>query len=94
MTPRQLPTPAWVTVIIIIAALPVMAIPTLLGLLGPDRPEARTLLYLYPLYVVVAAWLAYKSYPTRSYISWILVGLMILSHLAMWILVDPGLLQK
>lgn len=81
------------TAVIIVAALPVFSLPALLSA-APDAPAdiVRTLLYGYPIYVLTASWLAYASYSERPYISWILVALTILSHIAMWALVtSPSL---
>lgn len=85
-------TPLAVTVIIILTALPVFALPSLLSLAGESPlPIVRTLLWGYPLYVLLTAWLAYICYDTRPYITWILVILMILTHAAMWLLIKSPL---
>lgn len=81
--------PLWVTLIIVIAAMPVLSLPAMLSVTGPDTlPIVRTLLWGYPLYVILAAWLAWICYPRRPYMTWILIVLMILTHLAMWVLLN------
>ncbi|MDE5838290.1 MAG: hypothetical protein K2H39_04490 [Paramuribaculum sp.] len=47
----------------------------------------RTLVWIYPFYVVVAAYLAYLCYPARRIITWILLALMVLTHVCVWLLV-------
>ena len=84
-TPR-LKTPAWVTVVIIICMLPVLAFPTLLSMTGADTP-ARLLVWFYPFYVIASGVCAWICWPQRRDVMWILLALMVLSHLAMWMLV-------
>ena len=66
--------------------LPAIAFPSLLYLTATDS-AARTLAWFYPFYVLASGISAYICYPERREISWILLVLMILSHLAMWLLV-------
>lgn len=81
--------PLWVTLIIVIAAMPVLSLPAMLSATGPDTlPIVRTLLWGYPLYVILAGWLAWICYRRRPYMTWILIVLMILTHLAMWVLLN------
>ncbi|MDE6240085.1 MAG: hypothetical protein K2M54_08910 [Muribaculaceae bacterium] len=84
-TPR-LKTPAWVTVVIIICMLPVLAFPTLLSMTGADTP-ARLFVWFYPFYVIASGVCAWICWPQRRDVMWILLALMVLSHLAMWMLV-------
>lgn len=65
----------------IVSALPVLAFP---WLLTGDVPsgEYHTLLWLYPFYVLLSAWCAWKCYASRPALAWILVVLMWLSHAA------------
>lgn len=83
--------PAWMIAIIILAALPVTGLPTLLSAASASGSAqadiVRTICYFYPFYVIVSAWLAYVCYPTRRYMTWILLVLMVLTHVAMWMLV-------
>lgn len=77
--------PPWLTVLTVAAMLPLAAFPLLL-----DRPaaggEAKALLWLYPFYVVASGICALICWRERPELTWILLGLMILSHAAMWML--------
>lgn len=90
MMPSVPNTPKWVTAVIVIVLLPVFQFPMLLGS-APDLPIVRTMLWIYPFYCLVAAYLAWQCYPQRHALAWILIGLMILSHIAMWLLVTTPL---
>ncbi|MDE5642418.1 MAG: hypothetical protein K2F74_04565 [Muribaculaceae bacterium] len=76
-------TPLWMTVVIVLCALPVFAFPTLLGML-PDESPLAPFVWFYPLYVPAAAVCAWLCYPSRRELSWILLVLMILTHAAFW----------
>ncbi len=77
---------------IAVSCLPLLSFPWLLSL-SPDTTEAKTLLYLYPFYVLLTAWCARACYGgERTVLTWILVALLWLSHGAMWLLVDPSIL--
>lgn len=81
------PTPWWFKLVVVVCALPVLAFPFLLS----DAPAggiARSLVILYPAYVIVSAICALICYGRRPEVSWILVVLMLLTHAAMWILVN------
>ncbi|MCF0213622.1 MAG: hypothetical protein HUK13_04115, partial [Muribaculaceae bacterium] len=54
MSPK---TPLWVTVIIVIAMLPVLAFPSMLAL-SPSDSLHNTMLWIYPFYVLMSGWLA------------------------------------
>lgn len=76
-------TPWWMGVIIVVVSLPVFALPYLLS---QCAAELKTFVWLYPLYVVVAAWLAWICYPRRRLLTWILLIIMALTHVAMFTL--------
>lgn len=78
--------PMWVTLLIIFLSLPVFAFPKMLANCPAD-PGRRTLLWIFPFYVVLSAVLAWISYATRPYVTWILMLLMVLSEYAAWMLV-------
>ncbi len=82
-------TPLWVTVVIIICMLPVLAFPSLLSMTAADS-TARTFVWFYPFYVIASGVCAWICWPQRRDVMWILLALMVLSHLAMWILVLNG----
>lgn len=79
--------PFWLLIIIVLAALPVFAFPTMLGLINPGDQVVTTMAWFYLLYVVVTAYLAWICWPERKYVTWILIALMLLTHVAMWGLV-------
>ena len=81
-------TPVWMTVIIIVVTLPALCTPLLLNYLPADAAEsARILTGIYPFYMLLSGWRAWKAYPQRSYVSWVLVAVMLLSTLAIVALV-------
>lgn len=84
---KNLGTPKWMTVVIILAALPVFSFPVLLQLCPSDL---KAMVWVYPIYVVVGAWLAWQCYGQRRALSWILVVLMLMSHAAIWMMVNQS----
>lgn len=82
--------PWWMVAVIIVLMLPVFQFPELLATCPLDSGGVKTLLYLYPAYVALTGWLAYICYPSRKTVSWILLFLMALSHVAMYLLVGVG----
>ena len=80
-------TPKWVILLIIILTLPVFTLPSLLAQCPPDARPTRTLVWIYPFYMLLSAWLAWRVYVQRPYLTWILLALMILSSIAVQILV-------
>lgn len=89
--PPQYPIPAWVKILIIACALPVLALPRLLSLCPRDS-AAETFVWLYPAYVLLSAFLAWKVWPERQLLAYILLAVMVLTHAAMYILVDPTII--
>lgn len=87
MEKRQKRVPAWMLAIIIIVALPVLAFPAMLSQATGIEGGTRYFLWLYPAYVVAASLLAWQCYGRRSEMSWIIIVLIILTHIAMWLLV-------
>lgn len=81
-------TPAWMTVVIIVMMLPLFLLPSLLSAAPSGDDTVTTILWCYPFYVMLSGWLAWICYPSRPVMSWILLALMLLSHIAVWILVD------
>lgn len=87
-------TPVWMTGIIIVVTLPALATPFLLNYLPADAAEsARMLTGIYPFYMLLSGWLAWKAYPQRSYVSWVLVAVMLLSTLAIVSLVTHSIIS-
>lgn len=46
------------------------------------------IILLYPAYIMLSTWLAWKSYDQRPEISWILIALMILSTISLLLLIN------
>lgn len=86
MMPGKINTPRWFLLIVILLLLPLGQFPYLLSLCRPDSP-ARTFLWVYPFYALLSAYLAYICYPQRRAIAWILLIILILSHISLWMLV-------
>lgn len=78
--------PKWVTTLIIIFTLPIFALPTLLSQCPSEASAIRTLIWIYPFYMVLSAYLAWRTYQQRPYLTWILLAVMILSSIAIQIL--------
>lgn len=84
----QNPMPLWVKIIIIVCCLPLLGYFKLLEYCPPGDIFVK----LYPLYVPLAGYLAWKSWGRSPVITWILLALLLLTHAAMWILVKPDIL--
>lgn len=80
-------TPKWVTFLILIFTLPVFTLPSLLAQCQPEASATRTLVWIYPFYMILSAYLAWRAYVQRPYLTWILLAVMILSSIAIHILV-------
>lgn len=74
--------PLWFILLLLIITLPVAATPWVLSMLPPERNELHTLMTLYPLYVFAADWFAWICWWPRRIMSWIMICLILLSHLA------------
>lgn len=85
------PMPTWVKLVIIACCLPVLAFPWLLNLCPDDSP-AETFLWIYPFYVALAGVCAWRSWARRKELTWVVLAVLLLTHAAMWMLVDPTIL--
>ena len=77
--------------LLIVLCLPLLAYPVLLARC-PEGGETETLVWCYPIYVLGAVWCAWRCLPERKTVYWILVALLALTHVAIWLLVDPSLI--
>lgn len=84
--PRN-PTPLWVKIVIIVAMLPVLSFPWMLAVSRSSGAEVDAFLWFYPFYVLAAGICAWVVYGRRPELTWILVGLLLLTHAGMWYLV-------
>ncbi len=79
--------PWWLILIAVVMALPVFRTPALIAACPPEPEIVRTLVMIYPIYVIVTAWLACICWPQRKTMTWILLALMALSSVAIHLLV-------
>lgn len=92
MTNQKPSTPKWFAAIIVILLLPLGQFPYLLNLCQ-EGSQARVFLWIYPFYALLSGYLAYICYPQRRLIAWILLLLLIMSHLSIWWLITTPLPQ-
>ncbi len=83
MSENAVKTPRWVLWILIVLMLPLVTFP---ALLSRTPEEHKTLLWFYPLYVLLTGYLAYRSYVSQREITYILIILLLFSHVAIWLL--------
>lgn len=76
-TPR---VPWWMYVVLILCMVPGLTFPFMGALLGSPDPIVRGLTWFYPVYTLVSGLLAWQCYGRRTYLSWIILVLLLLSH--------------
>ncbi len=81
-------TPRWMTIVIIIFVLPLFSEPWLIRHCPADDGASKILIQIFPFYMAFSGWLAFKAYPSRPYVSWILLAVMALSTAAIFLLVQ------
>lgn len=74
---------------IIIFLLPAFTFPLLLDNIPPSPvyDTVSALVWIYPFYMLLSAWLAWRSAPRRMLVYWLLLVMMILSTAAIYLLV-------
>ena len=80
--------PKWAAWVAVAVCLPVISLPWLIAACPPGLTY-EALLWLYAPVIILAAYCAYKSMPERPEVFWVLIAIVILTHLAMWVLVNP-----
>lgn len=90
MLPQPGRTPRWFAVVVVILLLPLFQFPYLLGVC-PENDPARTMLWIYPFYALFTGYLAWQCYPQRRALAWVLLVILLLSHLAIWILCSSNI---
>lgn len=78
--------PWWMWVVIIVAMLPGLVFPWTLSELRDPTPLLRGLTWFYPLYVVLSGFLAWQCYGRRTVMTWIIIILLLLTHLCFYYL--------
>ncbi len=74
--------PVWFIILLIILSLPLLATPAYLTHIAEDNG----IMLCFPLYVLLSVYLAYASWPQRRYVSWILIGVLLLSYISLLII--------
>lgn len=82
-------SPRWFAALCIILALPLFQFPALLSATAAAQSQTRVILWIYPFYAVMAAYLAWQCYGQRRALAWILLGLLVMSHVAIRLMVFP-----
>lgn len=80
--------PWWVKILIIILFLPVFGLPKLLAG-NPETDTAKILIKFYPIFVLIACVCAWYAYKQRPELTWIVLFMLALSHIAMYLLTYP-----
>lgn len=75
--------PRWFTLVVILCVLPLVGFPSLLSQCPEDSP-LTAFVWFYPLYVLAAGICAWMCYATRRELAWILLALLLLTHIALW----------
>ena len=83
MSNSSQPTPRLLLWIIIVLMLPLAAFPFLMS---RTPVEFKMFLWFYPIYVLTSGYLAYQCYASRREMTFILLVLLVFSHIAMWAL--------
>lgn len=79
----QSQVPGWFTAVVIVCMLPVLGFPTLLSRCGEDSPLTG-FVWFYPLYVLATGICSRMCYARRRELAWILLAIMLLTHIAIW----------
>lgn len=82
--------PLWITLIIIIVSLPLFSFPWLLASIpgGEMAGVVKGFVWVYPFYMLLSSWLAWKAWTQRPEVTWILLAVMVMTTVAIYILVN------
>lgn len=72
--------PWWVIAVIILCMLPGIGFPFMGNLLASGDVMIKWLTWFYPIYTLVSGLLAWQCYGRRSYLTWVILVLLLLSH--------------
>jgi len=76
--------PWWFTTLLVLLVMPAFGLPWML-VSAPPGSLLMTLMKLFPLYLAGSAIAAWKVYPWRRDVAWVLVALMILTSSALFV---------
>ncbi|MDE5727816.1 MAG: hypothetical protein K2H94_06815 [Duncaniella sp.] len=82
--------PLYVKILIVLLALPLFSALWLAGRLEPASPiypTVRLMVWLYPFYMLLSSWLAWKAWAERQAVTWILLAMEVLSTASIYILI-------
>lgn len=80
-------TPWWMLLLILVLMSPALVFPALISRM-PAEGTPQALVWLYPAYVIATGICSYLIYPQKPAVTWILLGLLVLSHIGMYALVN------
>ncbi len=83
MPPRA---PRWLYAGIVLCMAPGLCFPWAISLASEGGPVVKTLVWLYPAYVLLSGLLAWQCYGRRSVLTWIVLILLVLSHAGIYTL--------
>lgn len=82
--------PLYIKILIVVLALPLFSALWLVGRLEPASPiypTVRLMVWLYPFYMLLSSYLAWKAYAERPSVTWILLAMEILSTVSIFLLI-------
>lgn len=81
--------PLWITLVIMAVSLPLFSFPWLMAAIPAVEaaPTVKTFVVIYPFYMLLSAWLAWKAWTSRPEVTWILLAVMLLTTAAIFLLV-------
>lgn len=88
---KQQKFPLWAKLMIIISATPIITLPYTISQCDDITYEIfKIFFFLYPIYVITSAIMSWICYKSRPEISIVLIILMILTHIAIWMIPNYG----
>lgn len=85
MEKRRNNSPLWFKILVLVLLLPLFSWPGIMTDIfnGSEERNSTTLLVLlFPIYAILSAYYAYRCYDDRRELSWILIGILVLSYIA------------
>lgn len=76
--------PWWIYLIIIVCMIPGLSYPLQSTLAASTDATVRGLTWFYPVYTLVSGLLAWMCYGRRTLLTWILLAMLILSHISFY----------